>query len=65
MRYNYSIKQAFITRKVTTQYYLVWHDGKQFGISCSASSERYAQVSSTLLNSVRSLIFEDPQWYRK
>jgi hypothetical protein len=65
MRYTYSIKQAFVTRKITTQYYQVWHDGKLFGILCSASSERYAQVSSTLLNSVRSFIFEDPSWYRK
>lgn len=65
MRCTYSIKQAFMTRKITTQYYQVWHGGKQFGILCSASSKRYAQVSSTLLNSVRSFIFEDPSWYRK
>ena len=65
MRYTYSLKQAFVTRKITTQYYQVWHDGKLFGILCSASSERYAQVSSTLLNSVRSFIFEEPSWYRK
>ena len=65
MRYTYSLKQVFVTRKITTQYYQVWHDGKLFDILCTASSGRYAQVSSILLNSVRSFIFEDPSWYRK
>ena len=65
LRYTYSIKQPLVTRKVTTQYYQVWHYGKLFGILCSASTKRYAQVSNTLLNSVRSFIFEKSLWYRK
>jgi len=65
MLYSYSVKEALTTRKVTTMYYQVWHEGHQFGILCTASSGRYTQVSSILLNSVRSFIFEDPAWYRK
>ncbi|MEA1876818.1 MAG: PsbP-related protein [Bacteroidota bacterium] len=65
MLYSYSIKEAFATIKVTTMYYQVWHEGKLYGILCSAPSGRYDLVSSTLLNSVRSFIFEDRSWYRK
>lgn len=65
MLYSYSVKEAFSTRKVTTMYYQVWYEARLFGILCTASSGRYAQVSSTLLNSVRSFVFEDPSWYRK
>jgi hypothetical protein len=62
---SYSIKSAFETTKVTTMYYQVWHEMKLFGILCSSPSKRYNQVSNTLLNSVRTFIFEDPSWYGK
>ena len=65
MRYTYSVKQPFLTTKMTVQHYIVWHGGEMYGILCSASPERYTKVSSTLLNSVRSFLFEDPQWYRE
>ena len=65
MSCTYSIKQAFADTKVTMMHYQVYHERKMVQIICGSPVQRYKQVQGTLLNSVRSFIFEDPSWYDK